>query len=604
MTTAVPARNDIDLDRTWDLSRIYADWSAWDADVDAIESELDGLRDLRGTLGRSAAAFRAAVERLHGVRERLGRVIVYASMRSDEDTRVGDHTARDGRAGSLAVAFSEAVSWFEPELLALDDAVLDRYLEQDPDLRVYDHWLDDLRRSRPHTLDPDREALLAAAGNVTRGAAAVFNALNNADLRFPVITGADGQDVQITKARYTRLMRSTDRRVRRDAFQGFMDAYGSVINTLAANLDASVKNHVFRARARNHASCLHAALHGPGVPVEVFHSLVDTVRAGLPAVHRYTALKKRVLGVDQLHEHDLYLPLHPQGEFSLDYDAACAVMIDSLGPLGDGYVDAVRHGVAHRWIDVHESAGKRSGAYSSGTFGTDPYILLNWSGQLRDTFTLAHEMGHSMHSWNTCRTQPYVYSHYPIFTAEVASTFNEMLLMRHLLDTTEDPSRRLFLLDTLLEQINSTVFRQTMFAEVEHAMHVRGEDDETLTAETLDAMYLETLQAYWGPDVEFDPVRSGRTWSRIPHFYYNYYVYQYATAFAASAALSRRVLEGGAAERDDYLGFLSSGDSRYPVETLRLAGVDVTGPGPVEDVYRLFAATMDEFETLLEDLGR
>jgi len=604
MTTAVPERTEVPLARTWDLSRIYADWAAWDEDVALIEREIPELRGLRGTLGESAAAFRRAVERLHAVRERLGRVIVYASMRSDEDTRVGDHTARDGRAGSLAVAFGEAVSWFEPEVLALDDAVLADYLDQDPELRIYEHWLDDLRRSRPHTLDPEREALLAAAGNVTRGAASVFNALNNADLRFPVIRDEDGVEIELTKARYQRLVRSTSRRVRREAFEGFMDAYGGVINTLAANLDASVKNHVFYARARGHADCLHAALHGPGVPVEVFYSLVDTVRAGLSEVHRYTALKKRVHGLDALHEYDLAVPLHPQGEFSLDYDESCAVMIESLAPLGAGYVDVVRRGVADRWIDVHESAGKRSGAYSSGTYGTDPYILLNWSGQLRDTFTLAHEMGHSMHSWLTCRNQPYVYSHYPIFTAEVASTFNEMLLMRHLLDTTTDTSRRLFLLDTLLDQINSTVFRQTMFAEMEHAMHRRGEADETLTAEALDAAYLEILQAYWGPEPEFDPVRSPRTWCRIPHFYYNYYVYQYATAFAASAALSRRVLEGGAAERDDYLAFLASGDSRYPVDALRLAGVDVTGPGPVEDVYRLFRETMDEFESLLEELGR
>lgn len=604
MNTAIPERTDVPRQRTWDLTRIYADWTAWDADVARIEGELADLGALRGSLAVSAAAFRHAVERLHAVRERLDRVYVYASMRSDEDTRVGDHTARDGRAGSLAVAFSEAVSWFEPELLALDDAVLDGYLEADPGLQLYAHWLDDLRRSRPFTLDPEREALLAAAGNVTRGASSVFNALNNADLRFPVVHDEDGATVELTKARYARLIRSPSRQVRREAFEGFLDAYGGVINTLAANLDASVKNHVFYARARGHESCLHAALHGPGVPVEVFHSLVDTVRAGLPAVHRYTALKKRVLGVDELREHDLAAPLHPRGEFSLDYEASCDVMIESLAPLGDAYVDAVRRGITHRWIDVHESAGKRSGAYSSGAYGTDPYILLNWSGQLRDTFTLAHEMGHSMHSWSTCRTQPYVYSHYPIFTAEVASTFNEMLLMRHLLDTTEDPSRRLFLLDTLLDQINSTVFRQTMFAEIEHAMHRRGEADETLTAESLDALYLDVLQDYWGPDAAFDPVRSARTWCRIPHFYYNYYVYQYATAFAASAALCRRVLEGGAAERDDYLGFLASGDSRYPVDTLRRAGVDVTGPGPVEDVYRLFCATMDEFEHLLEDLGR
>jgi len=298
------------------------------------------------------------------------------------------------------------------------------------------------------------------------------------------------------------------------------------------------------------------------------------------------------------------MPMFPKGEFSFDYDEGCAEMIASLAPLGPEYVDAVRGGIAQRWIDVHENVGKRSGAYSSGSYGTDPYILLNWSGQLRDTFTLTHEMGHSMHSWSTAKHQPFLYADYPIFTAEVASTFNEMLLMRHLLDAVEDPARRLYLLDVFLDQINATVFRQTMFAEMEYAMHTAGEAGETLTAESLDAMYMGILTSYWGPEVRFDEVRSPRTWCRIPHFYYNYYVYQYATAFAGSAALARRVLEGGAVERDEYLGFLRSGDSRYPVETLASAGVDLASPQPVEDVVALFVSLMDEMEAMLQEVPR
>ncbi len=603
MSQAVIERNKVSVDETWDLTRIYAGWSDWDSDVAEIEKSLANLTGMQGRLGDSAADFHEVVESVHTVREKLSRVCVYASMRSDEDTRVGDHTARDGKAGTLAVSFSEALSWFEPELLELDEATVTRFFEDDPELRLYEHFLDEIHRSRPHTLSVEMEGLMAAAGNVTRGAGNVFNALNNADMTFPTIKDEDGQDIQLTNARYMKLVRSADRRVRLDAFEGYMDAYGGMINTLAANLDANIKNHVFRARARNYDSCLHAAVQPNGVPEDVFHSLVDTVNAGLPSIHRYTALKKRILAVDSLHEHDLYVPMFTDGEFSLDYTESCDLMIEAFAPLGDQYVSTVRTGINNRWIDVRENAGKRSGAYSSGTYGTDPYILLNWSDQLRDTFTLAHEMGHSMHSWSTCRQQPYVYADYPIFTAEVASTFNEMLLMRLLIDGTDDPVRRLFLLDTLLDQINSTVFRQTMFAEVEHALHQRGEQGETLTAESLNELYLETMTRYWGPDVMFDPERSGRTWCRIPHFYYNYYVYQYATAFAASAALARRVLEGGATERDEYLGFLGSGDSRYPVETLRSAGVDVTTSQPVEDVFHLFDQSMNEIETLLEELS-
>ena len=603
MSQAVTERHDVSEAETWDLTRIYADWNAWDAAAADIEGRLGELAAMQGRLGRSAVDFRLVIESIHSMREILSRVCVYASMRSDEDTRIGDHTARDGRAGTLAVAFSEALSWFEPEVLELDDATLATFLDEDPGLRLYEHLLDDVRRSRPHTLSPELEALLAAAGNVTRGAGQVFNALNNADLRFPTIQDENGDDIELTNGRYSKLVRSADRRVRRDAHENYMDAYGGVINTLAANLDANVKNHVFYARARRHESCLHASLHSNAVPAEVFHSLVDTVNAGLPSIHRYTALKKRILGVAELREYDLYVPLFTEGEFTLDYAESCDLMIEAFAPLGDEYVAAVRNGVVNRWIDVRENVGKRSGAYSSGAFGTDPYILLNWSDQLRDTFTLAHEMGHSMHSWSTCRYQPYVYSDYPIFTAEVASTFNEMLLMRLMIDGSDDPVRRLFLLDTLLDQINSTVFRQTMFAEVEHAVHRSGEAGETLTAESLDTLYLDTMKRYWGPEVEFDPDRSGRTWCRIPHFYYNFYVYQYATAFAASAALARRVLEGGRSEREDYLGFLRSGGSRYPVDTLRSAGIDVTTSRPVEDVFHLFESSMDEIETLLKELS-
>lgn len=587
----------------WRLDRIFPDWAAWDACYAEVEAALPGLAALQGSLAGSGAALLAAVEAVHGARRRLEQALVYAGMRSDEDTRIGENTARRGKVSSLAVRFSEAVSWFDAEVLAIPEARLAELQAQEPGLALYAHFFADIQRARAHTLPAEQEALLAAAGLMARGAGQVFGAFDNADLEFPSITGEDGQPVALTKARYQKLMKSRDRRVRQDAYRAFMDAYGALKNTLAANMDANVKNHLFFAQARRHAGTLEAALHPDAVPPSVFHALVETVSAHTATIHRYTALKKRVLGLDPLREHDLSVPLFPAGEFKFDYDEACRVMLEAFRPLGEDYVATVKGGIEGGWIDVHENAGKRSGGYSNGVYDTPPFILLNWSDQLGDSFTLAHELGHSMHTYLAAKHQPYVYGDYPIFTAEVASTFNELLLMDHLLKQGTDRQRLLYLLDYHLSQINNTVFRQTMFAEFEHRIHLQGEAGETLTAESLGALYGELLARYWGPDVAFDPERSHLTWSRIPHFFYNFYVYQYATAYAAAVALSRRVLAGGEAEREQYLDILRSGSSRYPVQTIALGGVDVTSPGPLEDVVALFGELVDRVESLLDAPG-
>jgi oligoendopeptidase F len=364
-------------------------------------------------------------------------------------------------------------------------------------------------------------------------------------------------------------------------------------------MDANVKNHVFFAQARRHEGTLEAALHPDGVPPAVFHSLIDTVSTNIGTIHRYTALKQRVLGLKPIREYDLSVPLFGAGEFKFGYDDACTMLLEAFAPLGESYVATVGEGIAGGWIDVHENAGKRSGGYSNGVYDTPPFILLNWADQLGDTFTLAHELGHSMHSWLAVNHQPFVYGDYPIFTAEVASTFNELLVMDHLLKTATDRDRKLYLLDYHLSQINNTVFRQTMFAEFEFRIHRLGEQGQTLTADSLGELYQELLVKYWGPAVVFDPVRSPLTWSRIPHFFYNYYVYQYATAYSAAVALSRKVLAGGTADREQYLDILRSGSSRYPVETILLGGVDMTTSGPMEDVIALFGALIDQTEELL-----
>lgn len=593
-------RDRVEARYKWRPELIYADWSAWESDFDGLQRRLPDLAARQGTLAGSGAALLAAIEAIHDARRSLERLLIFANLRSDEDTRIGENTARKGRAGSLAVNYAEAVSWFESEVLDIAPERLSELFAAESGLATYAHFFDNIHRGRAHTLPAEQEALLAAAGLMARGAGQVFNAFDNADLKLGEVTDEKGRRVTLTKARHQKFMKSSDRRLRQESYELFLDAYGGLQNTLAANLDANVKNHVFFAQARRHENALESALHPDGVPPAVFHALIETVGANTAVMHRYTALKKRVLKLDPLCEHDLSAPLFADGEFTFDYDEACRMLLEALTPLGGAYVEVVRGGIGGGWIDVHENAGKRSGGYSSGSYDTAPYILLNWSGQLGDTFTLAHELGHSLHTWLASRHQPYVYGDYPIFTAEVASTFNELLTMDHLLRTTEDPRRRLYLLDYHLSQINNTVFRQTMFAEFELRIHELGERGHTLTAESLNALYLELLVKYWGPDVRFDPRRSPLTWSRIPHFFYNFYVYQYATAYSAAVALSRKVLAGGESDREQYLDILRSGCSRYPVDTIRLGGVDLASPGPMQDVIALFGELVDQVESLLE----
>ncbi len=585
----------------WDLERIFPDWSAWEAGFDEVEKRLPELAARQGSLGRSAQDLLATIETIHAVQRILELVLVFAGMKSDEDTRDGENTARRGRSSSLAIKFSEATSWFEAELLEIEPATIAEFLATESRLELYRHFFDDIQRARDHTLDADQEALLAATAIMARGASNVFNALNNADLTFPDITDEDGNRVELTKARYYKYLRSKDRRVREEAFVTCLDTYGTVKNTLAANLDANVKNHVFNAQVRSFPGTLEAALHRNAIPPEVFHALIETVGDNLETVHRYTALKRRVLELDPLREYDLYVPLFADAEFTYSYDDATELLLEALAPLGPNYLDIVREGYSDGWIDVHENVGKRSGAYSNGVYDSSPYILLNWSDQLGDTFTLAHEMGHSVHTYLAARNQPYVYGDYPIFTAEVASTCNEMLLMHYLLENTEDKRRRLYLLDYYLTQINSTVFRQTMFADFEYRIHLLGEKGDTLTADSLGSLYVDMLNKYWGDGVEFDGEPNRVTWARIPHFYYNYYVYQYATAYSAAAALVKRMLAGDNEDRERYLGVLRSGNSRYPVETLQIGGVDMTTDKPVKDVVSLFDTLLDTVEQLLEE---
>jgi len=599
-TNDLMERSEINDKYKWRLELIFPDWESWEKAFAELEAGFPKLADRQGTLSNSGRDLLETIESMHTSQRLLEKTYVFASMKSDEDTRVGENTARKGRIGSLAVGFSEAGSWFESELLEVEPDRLAELVAEEPGLADYEHFIHNIQRARKHTLPADQEALLAAAGIMSRGATQVFNAFDNADLELGAIEDSDGNMVTLTKGRYTKFLKGGDRRVRKDAFESFLGAYGKLKNTLAANMDSNIKNHVFFAKSRGHQGTLEASLHPDAVPPQVFHSLVETVSENFEVLHRYTALKKRILKLDDLKEYDLAVPLFPEGEFKFDYDQACDVVIKAFAPLGPDYVGQVQKGIDGGWIDVHETAGKRSGGYSNGVYDTQPYILLNWAEQLGDTFTFAHELGHSMHSWLAVKNQPFVYGSYPIFTAEVASTFNELLLMDHLLKSSEDKQRKLFLLDHHLAQINNTVFRQTMFAEFEHRMHRMGEEGETLTADSLGELYQDSLTRYWGPEVEFNADLSPLTWSRIPHFFYNYYVYQYATAYSAAVALSRKVLTGDEKDREQYLAILRSGCSRYPVETVALGGVDMATSGPMEDVVALFGSLMDQVEDLLD----
>jgi oligoendopeptidase F len=584
----------------WKLELIFPDWESWEAAFAEIENALPDLAGRQGSLAASGSGLLETIEAIHGTQRLLEKTYVFAGMKSDQDTRIGENTARKGRISSLAVRVSEAVSWFDSELLAIEAKHLAELVAEEQKLELYDHFFHDIHRARAHTLSADQEALLAGAGLMAHGASQVFNAFDNADLQFAPVEDEDGNTVTLTKARYYKFLKSQDRRLREDSFASFLDAYGALKNTLAANMDANVKNHVFFSGARNHASTLEAALHPDAVPPNVFHSLIGTVTDNMDTIHRYTALKKKVLGLEPLREFDLAVPLFAKGKFEFSYDEACPMLLEAFAPLGPDYVSTVKDGIAGGWIDVHENAGKRSGGYSNGVYDTPPFILLNWADELGDTFTLAHELGHSMHSWLSVHNQPFVYGNYPIFTAEVASTFNELLVMDHLLKTGDDRQRKLYLLDYHLSQINNTVFRQTMFAEFEHRIHKLGEEGQTLTTDSLGELYQELLVKYWGPSVEFDPVRSPLTWCRIPHFFYNYYVYQYATAYSAAVALSRKVLAGGEKDREQYLDILRSGCSRYPVDTIKLGRVDMATSGPMEDVIALFGSLIDQTEELLD----
>jgi oligoendopeptidase F len=594
----LPSRSEIKVEDTWKLEDIFASDDAWEKEFEEVKALIPQMEKFKGKLGESAQTLYDALQEQDELTMRVSKLYTYAHMRYDQDTTNSFYQGLNDRIKTLYTQIASALSYVTPEILSIEESKIKQYMAEHKELKLYAHALDEITRERPHILSESEEALLAQASEVLGSSSNTFGMLNNADLEFPSIKDENGEEVEITHGRYIRFLESSDRRVREEAFKAVYETYGKFKNTFASTLSGTVKKDNFSARVRHYNSARHSALSTNNIPEEVYDNLVKTVNDNLHLLHRYIDLRKKVLGIEELHMYDLYTPLVKDVKMEVSYEEAKDYILKGLKPLGEDYLNVLKEGFENRWVDVHENKGKRSGAYSSGTYGTNPYILMNWQDNVNNLFTLAHEFGHSVHSYYTRKTQPYPYGDYSIFVAEVASTCNEALLNDYLLKTIDDEKQRLYLLNHYLEGFRGTVFRQTMFAEFEHDVHVRAQNGEPLTPELLTKLYYDLNKKYFGDNLVIDE-EIGLEWARIPHFYYNYYVYQYATGFSAAAALSKQILEEGDAAVERYVGFLKSGSSDYPIEVLKKAGVDMTTSQPIEEALAVFEEKLTEMERLL-----
>lgn len=590
-------REEIPAEAKWAIEDLYKNDDEWEADFTRLKEHLPELSAYEGRLGESAQTL-LSMQRLCDKMNMLAeKVYVYANQRLHENTDNAVYQNLASRAQSLLVEMSERTSYIEPEIMGLPEGTIEKYLQENGELRVYGQYFENMIRQKAHVLPGEMEKLLASAGELAESPKDIFSMFNNADIRFPKITGEDDTDVEVTHGRFISLLQSKDQRVRKDAFEALYGVYEKFRNTLAATYRANVKQEVFFARARRYGSDLEAALDGSHIPVSVYDNLIHVVHEHLPLMHRYVKIRKKLLGLDELHMYDLYTPMTENSGEHFSFEDAKKTVLEGLAPMGEEYLSHLKDGFEHGWIDVYENQGKRSGAYSWGAYGTHPYVLLNYQGTLNDVFTLAHEMGHALHSWYSDETQPYIYAGYRIFVAEVASTCNEALLIHHLLKKAKDPKNKAYLINYFLEQFRTTLYRQTMFAEFEKITHGLQEAGEALTAERLCSIYYDLNKAYFGEDICIDR-QIEMEWARIPHFYTPFYVYQYATGFSAAIALSGKILREGEAAVEQYKKFLKGGSSMYPLELLRLAGVDMEQKKPVEDALQVFSEYLDEMERL------
>ncbi len=592
-------RSEVEGEYTWAIEDLYSSDGQWQVEFNRIKEMLGDIPGYQGRLGESGELLLGFLRLSDEIGKLMERVYVYAGQKSHEDTANPTYQDLSAKANALSVQVNSALSFATPEILTIPEETINRFYGEAEGLTEYDFYLKDILRLKPHVLSAEMEVLLADAGEVADGASNIFSMFNNADIKFPEIEGEDGKRIQITHGRYGQLLESSDQRVRREAFQGVYSTYKSYRNTLAASFSANVKQEVFFAKARKYNSTLERALDGGNIPTEVYTNLIEAVHENLHLMHRYVALRKKLLGLSELHMYDLYAPLVADMKMEVPFGEAKDIVAKGLEPLGEEYQGILQEGFNNRWIDIYENENKRSGAYSWGAYGTHPYVLLNYNGTLDNVYTLAHEMGHAIHSYYSDKTQPYVYAGYKIFVAEVASTCNESLLIDHMLKSTGDKKQKAYLINHFLEKFKGTLFRQTMFAEFEMITHKLVEDGESLTADTLCRIYHDLNVKYFGDGIVIDP-EIDMEWSRIPHFYNAFYVYQYATGYSAAIALSRRILKEGAPAVEDYIRFLSGGSSNYPIELLKAAGVDMGTKEPVHQALKLFEELLGQMEELMK----
>ena len=598
MQKTIPARSEADPKYTWAIEDVYASDAAWQEDLEKAKSFPQQITAFRGKLGESAQTLYDFLKLGDEIGILFDALYGYATRKSDEDTTNATYQSMSSQAMSVMVAVDAASSFETPELLAIPDETLDAFYAQLPALEGYRLYLDRIRAKRAHILSDAEEKLLAAAGEMRQAPDNIYSMFADADLKFPNAVDKDGKEHPVTHGTYIPLMHSSDRELRKSAFRSLYSVYGNFKNTAAAILTAQVKQLKFTADARKYESTLHASLDGNLIPTEVYHNLIEAVHENMQPMYRYVALRKKLLGVDELHMYDLYTPIVADADTDIPFEEAKQTVYDALAPMGDAYRAILQEGFDNRWIDVYENVGKCSGAYSAG-LRVHPYVLLNYSGTLDSMFTLAHEMGHAIHSYLSNKTQPVAYSNYSIFVAEVASTCNEALLMQYLLSKTTDKRRRAYLINYFLEQFRTTLYRQTMFAEFELEINRRNERGEALTAASLNQLYHELNVRYFGDGIVIDE-EIDLEWARIPHFYYNYYVYQYATGYSAAIALSRRILKEGEPAVRDYINFLSGGCSADPITLLRGAGVDMASTQPITEALKLFDELITEMEELMQ----
>ena len=593
----IPLRSEVPEAETWDLRDLYPTDEAWLAEYEDLKTMPERAAAFQGKLGKSAEDLLLWFRLQDEIQERLSRLHTYASCKSDQDTGNGTYQDFRGKAMGTYVAVLSACAFATPEIMAIDDDTLNLFYAAQPELLGYQRSLYQIRRRKAHILSPECEKLLAAAGEMADSPDRISSTFRDADLTFPPVVDSEGRERTLTDATYIPMLMGSDRALRKTAFETYYGRMNECRNTFAATLDAQFKSLKFFADARGYESTLAASLDATEVPTEVYHNLISAVHDNLDKMYRYVALRKKRLGVDELHMYDVYTPIVADADSVIPYETAKETVLEALAVLGKDYTDLLKEGFDHRWIDVRENVGKRGGAYSTGSGKPHPYVLLNHKDNLDCQFTLAHEMGHALHSYHSVTHQPTATSDYVIFVAEVASTCNEVLLMRHLLGKTTDPKERAYLINHFLDQFKGTVYRQTMFAEFELAMGRMVEGGQTLTADALSEKYLELNKLYFGPDMVSDP-QIALEWTRIPHFFYNYYVFQYATGFSAAVAIADRILTLGESAVADYKKFLSGGSSTDPIGLLKIAGVDMSSPAPVNAALKLFGELVDELEKL------